>query len=134
MGKTPQSKGRSYEKDFAKRLGLKTVPGSGNQPFYKLDVEGAKILFSLKHTENKSISLKAADLDEAKDAIYGESGIGPDYTPAMSLQMDGEEYAVLRMDDLVKLLETKPEIFKPSKKNEKRARASVPAILRRAES
>ncbi len=129
---SPQEKGRQYEKEFSKKHGFDPVPNSGATPFWKLDVDGKQILFSLKHTVNASISLKHEDLDEAKEAVYGIGGVGMDYTPAMVLSMKGEEYAVLRVDDLVKLLEQKIE-FSPNKKKAQNVNdANIPGLLKRS--
>lgn len=61
--KSPQEKGRRYEKKLAKKLGVKPQPASGALPFYKEDIETDEFLIQVKHTTKKSYTIKLEDLN-----------------------------------------------------------------------
>jgi len=61
--KSPQEKGRRYERKLAKRLGVKPQPASGALPFYKEDIETDEFLIQVKHTTKKSYTVKLEDLN-----------------------------------------------------------------------
>ncbi len=61
--KSPQDKGRRYEKKLAKKLGVKPQPASGALPFYKEDIEFGDFLIQVKHTTKKSYTVKLDDLN-----------------------------------------------------------------------
>jgi hypothetical protein len=127
---TPQQKGREYEKRFSKKHNLETVPNSGAGRFRKLDVEGIRLLLSLKWTANKSYSITKSDLDEVDEAVRGPGGLGGDYIGMLVTELEGEDFVTLRFDDLVGLLTEKPALFQPDKNQVKRRRASVPSLFR----
>lgn len=131
--------GGLFEKMFAKLFGAKEVPGSGNQPFRKLDTEqGSFILWSLKATHKKSFSVTKKDLEEAYEAVRGLGGVGSDTIAGLAICfVEGDEpkptdkiVVVLDIHDYISQLKEKPEIFKASKSDEKYARAAVPQLLR----
>lgn len=135
LSKTEQEKGRQFESEFASEFGGKLQPGSGNTPFYKLDVEGKAVLNSLKYTaeKNKSIRILQSDLDEVNEAVYGIGGLGGEFTPALSFKLGGETYTLIKTHDLVKLLQQNIEIFAPPKNSERKAKANTTALDRRQE-
>lgn len=134
--------GTQFEKLFAKLFGGKEVPGSGNQPFRKMDTEqGTFILWSLKATSQESFRITKKDLDEVYEAVRGLGGVGSGTVAGLAICfVEGDEptssdkiFAVLDMDDYVMQLKEKPEIFSPSKADIKYAKAKVPQLLRQAE-
>jgi len=127
---TPQQEGIEFEKRFAKKYNSNQQPRSGAGTYYKLDVRDTKFLWSLKWTGNKSYSLKTDDLKEVENEVYGPGGIGLEFVPGMAVELQNEVYAVLKMDDLVKLLEQDIKVFKTDKASEKRARAATPRLFR----
>lgn len=130
MSKTAQEKGRDFESRFAAKYDGKEQPGSGNGIYHKLDVKDSKFLWSLKWTSKKSFSFKSEDFKEVKDEVYGPGGLGAEYVPGMAVELEGEEYAILRMQDLVGLMKQDVKVFEPSEKEIKRSKASVPKLLR----
>lgn len=130
---TPQEEGINFEKRFSKKYQSDRVPGSGNGTFYKMDSKNSKFLWSLKHTSKKSFSFKSEDLKEVQKEVYGPGGIGLDYVPAMAVELQGEVYCLLLMDDLVKLLEQNIKVYNTDKAREKRERAKTPRLLREEE-
>ncbi|KKM19224.1 hypothetical protein LCGC14_1657830 [marine sediment metagenome] len=91
--KTPQEKGRRYEKKLAKKLGVKAQPGSGAFPFYKEDIELDKCLIQVKHTGKKQFTLKADDL---KTLVRSAVKIGK--APIMIVKLGGREWAITPWD------------------------------------
>lgn len=87
--KTPQEKGRRYERKLAKKLGVKPQPASGALPFYKEDIELDKCLIQVKLTDKKQFILKAADL---KMLVRNAVKVGK--TPVMILNIDGRAWAI----------------------------------------
>jgi hypothetical protein len=128
---TPQQEGRNLEGRFSKTYGGDEVPGSGNGRFFKLDVRDSKFLWSLKWTSKKSFSIKREDLKEVEDEVYGPGGLGHEYVPGLATELEGEIYATIKMDDLVKLMEQDAKVFEPDKARAKREKAKVPALLRK---
>lgn len=127
--KTPQQEGREFESRFVKKRGGRKQPGSGNTPFYKLDIDATRLLLSLKWTEKKSFPVTASDMQEVVDAVYGLGGLGGEYTPALVFELEGDEYVTLKFDDLAKLIQEEIKVFKPSKNAEKTARADSISLL-----
>lgn len=127
---TPQQEGIAFEKRFSKKYESDRVPGSGNGVFYKMDSKNSKFLWSLKYTSKKSYSFKKEDFEEVKNEVYGPGGIGLEYVPAMAIELEGEAYCLLLMDDLVKLLEENIKVYNTNKAKEKRERAKTPRLLR----
>lgn len=65
--KTPQEKGRRYEKKLAKELRVKPQPASGALPLYKEDIEFEDWLIQVKHTTKKSYTIKLEDLTKLRN-------------------------------------------------------------------
>ena len=107
--KTPQQEGRDWEPIFAKSIGADLVPGSGAF-FAKLDVRGATVLWSLKHTKHKSFSFKDDYMREAIEAIHGPGGVGGNVIPGVAFKTADGEYIAFRKDDAIHLMNEKPGI------------------------
>lgn len=121
---TPQQRGREFEIEFAHMFGGEPVPGSGSTPRFKLDVDQITILWSLKHTDDESIRLKAEDF---REALAGAEGPGSrSVIPAMALRIGGldEVVGVVRIRDLLAFVrgEVKIEVD-PTARDAMRARA-----------
>lgn len=129
--------GRKFEEVFAKRFSSEKVPGSGSGIFRKMDVEGKRLLWSLKATDNESFSVKQTDLDEVTRAVKGPGGIGGSFIPVLGFTMTDDPkptdrvFVVIEAEDFVDLLESKSDpIFQPSKTKEKYKAANVPSLFR----
>lgn len=106
---TPQEQGRLYEAAMAKKIGGRPVPQSG-AGFTKLDVFGFKILFSLKHTINKSFRVDDDLFQEAREAILAPGGVGPEYLPSVVVKTTNHEVASMRLDDFMLLVHRLEEL------------------------
>lgn len=130
----PQQQGRLFENKLASKLGAETVPGSGNQPFQKLDIEGAEFLVSCKWTDNSSIRLDASALEELQEASRGLGGnsLVPLLAARVAASQNGAEkvYAVLDLDDFISLLQEGITLFKQSKREAKYDSAETPSLFR----
>lgn len=74
--------------------------GSGNGWQRKSDVRAGTVLFELKHTNAKSISIKAEDLEKNRKIAWLESRI-----PWFGFHLGGRDYIILEEADLDELLE-----------------------------
>ena len=92
--KTPQDKGRNFEKDLAKKLGVKPQPASGALPHYKEDIETNEFLIQVKTTEKKQYTIKASDL---KDLVRHAVKIGKE--PMMIIKLDGKTWSLMLCDE-----------------------------------
>lgn len=125
---TPQDSGRMWEKVWASLFGVKPVKGSGSFWFAKMDVDDGSILWSLKRTENKSFSFTPGLMHEVESAIK-EQGFGAQRA-GVAIEVDGEQFCILRAEDMVYAL-TKLEPYRDASKHEaKRHNADVPLLLR----
>ena len=126
---TPQEEGRAYEERFAESIGAVPVKGSGAF-FSKLDVRGVSVLWSCKWAgRHKSFRVTEDHIQEAVSAIYGPGGIGGDSIPAMAIQTENEELAVIRMSDLIAMLTGDVEIATAKSQGYVR-RDTTPELLR----
>ncbi len=89
-GKTPQEKGRRYEKKLAKKLGVKAQPGSGAFPLYKEDIELDDCLIQVKTTTKKSYTLKNDDL---KTLVRNATKVGK--IPVMVINIGGRAWSLM---------------------------------------
>jgi hypothetical protein len=128
---TPQQEGTEFEKRFSDKYNGTRQPRSGAGIYHKLDVRDSQFLWSLKWTgDNKSFRFLASDFKEVNDEVYGPGGIGIEYTPGLAVELKGEVYAILKMDDLVGMLEQDVKVFAADPATEKRAKSKVPSLLR----
>lgn len=123
--------GTQFEIDLAKELGIKRVPGSGNQFHSKLDLHGKGARWSLKATEKASASIKVADIIEAINACYNIVGDGS--IPLWAYRIQGHDMVMMRKEDFIEyqrgeleLIETKVD----DKYEQRSARANTPRLLR----
>lgn len=127
-----------FETLFAKKYKSKKVPGSGNQPFRKMDIEGNSLLWSLKATKNESFRITKKDLKEVYDAVKGSGGVGGTIIPGLAICfVEGDEpkpsdkiMAIIDMDDLVAISEQEIKLFELSKSKEKQSIAKIPSLFR----
>lgn len=87
--KTPQQKGRDYEKKRAKK-GLKLTPASGALDHAKEDGTQGPFRLQLKHTEAHSFILKDLDFTKCEKAADNNGEF-----PGMLVKTRGREYLVI---------------------------------------
>lgn len=129
-GSSPQARGRAFEKFFARLLGVEPQKGSGNLWYAKLDVADGSITWSLKYTENESISISKKMLREAEEGVYKN---GDNSIPGIAAAIDGgnDVIVVLKWADFARLLAHEQSGYiVPSKAAQKRHLAGIPVILR----
>lgn len=130
-GDSAQKTGYRFEKWWARIFGVEPTRGSGNQWYAKLDVADGSILWSLKSTDAESFRLTKALMREVQDAITGPGGIGGDVIPGIAVAVDQEPYVVLRAEDFMRLAQSDEiKYMRPTKANQKRARAKMTALER----
>lgn len=132
-GESPQKRGRRFEKFWAALFGVKPVKGSGALWYAKLDVSDASILWSCKHTEDKSFRVSKELMSEAEEAVLGQGGVGGETIPGIATSVDGEVFVTLRAEDFLRLFQTEGKWIPRSKGEEKRARSRIPSLLREEE-
>lgn len=130
MALTPREKGLEFEKEFAKRLGGKLQPGSGNQWFAKLDVSGKSFLWSLKYTSKESFLITRSILHEAVRAVIGPGGRGEGTYPGLAVRIVDEDYIIMRANDFYDLVASEVEILAPTKREVKMRQGNVPTFKR----
>ena len=135
-GESPQITGRRLESFWAKFFGKEPTRGSGNLWWLPLDLDFAAFRFSLKYSSVDRLRFgryKLKDLlREADEARRSDTDIG---LVATYGEDDGEIYIVLRGTDFLRMIQSgNIEYMTPSKGNQKRARAKIPALLRKEES
>lgn len=130
-GESPQQTGRRFEKFWAACFGVRPTRGSGNQWHAKMDVGDGAILWSCKHSDADSFRFSKELMQEAQRAVDGPGGVGGNTLPGVAVSVGGEAYAVLRVEDLLRLLASpQARYMTPSKGDQKRSRAKLPALLR----
>lgn len=119
-------RGLEFERRVSKLLGGKTTPGSGNQ-WHTLGDSLGIFCVSCKGEAIKSWNRVKEQVRESVDMAFGTGRI-----PALALlDDDGEEYLVIRLADVSKVLEHAGTIeVERNKGEERRALADVPAMLR----
>ena len=133
--------GRQFEDLFSKKYSVSKQPNSGATPFYKMDAEGKRLLYSLKATQKKSFRVTEDDLKEVSEAVRGIGGLSADHIPALSFSLvKGDKprpsdptYVVLEMGDLVSLVQEKAEVFQLDKNEKKRQLSKLPELFRKTE-
>lgn len=123
--------GFSFEGEFVDRVGGKRMPGSGNQWFASCDIENVgQVIWSLKHTKNRSFELTSSDMQEVIDAAYGPGGRG-NVIPMMAVGMGSRTVVIFpEAEDFFRLVEEKAKFVRQSKAEAKREAAQVPILLR----
>lgn len=124
-------KWKEFELSWAKRLGAKRQPGSGNYYLWKQDVESrSNVLWSLKHTDKDAFRLTLKDLNEVISAVEGPGGIGGNTQPAMAVSLNGREFVIQRAEDYISDHETESRYISPSKTTTRIANRKLPKLLR----
>lgn len=120
---------QKFERDFANRLSGTIQPRSGGLWYAKMDVVDNRFLWSLKDTVGNSFSVKNSDLDEVSFHARKQGAI-----PGMAVRVNDTEYAIIKLDDLIALIED-DEGAKISKEKNKLKREVVrtPPLLRESE-
>lgn len=135
MSRTPeQQAGLDFEQEWAKRLGARLTPGSGNQWHTQGDVAGKGFIWSLKYTSKESFRLTRGMLHEIIRIVHGPGGRGGSAIPAMAVRLQEEDYVVLLASDFFKLMQEDIKFVPPTKADEKRERARLPKFIRERES
>lgn len=110
--------GTEFENELAKELGLKRVPGSGNQWHNKLDVKGRGTRWSLKATGDSGFRIDASMLREAIDACGGIGGTGE--TPVWAVRIPDGDFIIMRSEDWIRFMKEDAEFSIPQSSAEKR--------------
>ena len=94
--KNVKKKSKKQEEKIAKDIGGRTTPGSGALWFSKADVRNDKYLIEAKFTDSNSYQLKYTTWDKIKREAIND-GLR---VPVMQIDIQGSQYALLRVDDL----------------------------------
>lgn len=89
--KSPQEKGRRYERKLAKKLGVKPQPASGALPFYKEDIETGEFLIQVKRTGKKQFTLKSDDLK-----TLTRNAVKAGKIPVMIVNLEGQDWSIYK--------------------------------------
>lgn len=92
-------KSQKQERDGAAKYGGSVRPGSGNKWFAKGDVKTPNNLIEYKYTDNKSFSIKLAELEKIEREALLE-----DRVPLFGVSFSGKSYVLLTEDDYECLL------------------------------
>jgi hypothetical protein len=118
---------REWEEKFAGYVSGHVQKRSGGLWYARMDVVGNKFIWSLKDTIGNSFSIKNSDLDEVAFNARKQGAI-----PGMAVRVNNEEYAILKMDDLIALLESDDGAIIDKEKNKiKREVIKTPPLLRK---
>lgn len=85
---------QQQEKRIAKRVGGTVNAGSGNQWNRKADVREREVLWEMKRTSKKSITIHASDLDTVRReaALIGR-------LPALHIEIGTRRFVIIEEDD-----------------------------------
>lgn len=103
MPRTSKSKNEDWykwEEEVANALGVKPVPGSGNQDWQKGDVVNSDWFFDCKQTDKESYSVKKSLFDKYKSLAALE-----DREFGLALNIAGEKLAVIPFETFLELQE-----------------------------
>lgn len=120
-------RGRVFESEVNETLGLRDVPGSGSQWHSRSDGQG-RLRVSSKSESKRTWGRTRSQIAEAVELAQGTGE-----TPALAIEDpdDGARFILFRLEDFAALFAEGWEITaKPSRADERRARAAVPAFLR----
>jgi hypothetical protein len=121
--------GRQWEEDFARSIGGRLQPGSGNTRLAKLDVRGNEILWWLRQSKGGSYRLTPDDVDEA---ITGARGLGgPGVVPGMAIRVGRHDVVVMLAADLIDVLQRPGEFALKERKSDTRRREAAATVLSR---
>jgi hypothetical protein len=122
-----------FEHDLAAELGLRRVPGSGNQWSHTLDVSGRGTRWSLKYTEKEGYRLSKKDINEAVSATDGIGGTREVPIWAVRLAGADDDFIIMRKGDWISFLLENSFTIPQTKAQERRARGRVPQLMRGTE-
>ena len=123
--------GRQFEDDMARLLGLDKVPGSGNQPWYKLDLgDAGNLLLSLKWTGARTFTINQALLDEVDQAVVAPGGVGGDVLGGLLVGLNGRAILCMDASDMVRMLQEKRKFGVQTKADARRERAKTSILDR----
>lgn len=91
--RTPQEKGRRFEKALAKKLRGRLQPASGALPFRKEDISVGSYLVQAKRTDKRQYTLKLADLNAL---VVHAAKAGK--LPVLILWMGGRQWTIAPYD------------------------------------
>ena len=98
-----KKRSKKQEEKIAKDIGGRTTPASGALWAFKGDVRNDKYLIEAKFTDSNKYQLKYTTWDKIKhEAINDGLRI-----PVMQIDIQGSQYALLRVDDLEALAQDK---------------------------
>ena len=98
-----KKRSKKQEEKIAKDIGGRTTPASGALWFAKADVRNDKYLIEAKFTDSDRYPLKYTTWDKIRrEAINDGLRI-----PVMQIDIQGSQYALLRVDDLEALAQSK---------------------------
>jgi hypothetical protein len=100
---TPQELGRQYEKELAKRLGLKQTSASGAKWYDQGDLKSQKVLIEVKHTLKPSFPLSEKLFGKLKK----QKKIGQ--IPIVVVKTESEEFLVMEahwLPEILKMIES----------------------------
>lgn len=134
---TAQDLGRAWDREVARRTGGRAHPGSGNGVL-QLDSRTGLLLIEAKLTSHASISLSPAMLEQARAAVVGPEAMTGGYDSILALKVGatsssdlaGPALAVVDLDLLISWLRSPPEIVASTKRDDLRATARTPSIMR----
>jgi len=126
--------GREYEAELARRLGLNSVPGSGNTPWLKLDLgDAGNVLLSVKWTGKSTFPLSRALFEEIEEAILAPGGVGGDVIGGLIVGVGGRDIVCLDVNDLARILKEKRRFGVQTKAVARRERAKTSILDRRGD-
>jgi len=128
---TAQRAAKSFEVEWAARVGGKVTPGSGNQWHSKQDVGSVSFLWSLKFTTKKSFSITQDVLDDVAKDTWSPGG--KSLIPAIGIRIGSPEYdvVVMRYSDFESLARGELIIVgEEANDHAKEAWARTPELLR----
>lgn len=137
MDETAQDLGRAWDREVARRTGGRVHPGSGNR-ILQLDARTGLLLIEAKLTSAESIRLSPAMLEQARAAVVGPESMTGGYDSILALKVGatssgdlaGPALAVVDLDLLLSWIRTPPQIVASTKREDLRATARTPSIMR----
>ena len=92
------ARSRAQENRVAKRTGGSRNSGSGNGWKRKSDVRSPGLLWEMKRTDSRQITLKADDFDTVRKQAWAEGA-----SPIMHLEFGGRAYVILEEHEYFEL-------------------------------
>lgn len=101
-GRVPQNRklSQQQEKRVAKLVGGSLQPGSGSGWKRQNDVRSDGVLWEMKRTSKKSITIKASDLEHLR-----KNALLEDRVPVMHIELGDRRWVVIPEDDYLEMIE-----------------------------